>query len=208
MTRILAPDAPIGWPIAIAPPLTLIFEVSQPISLFTAIACAANASLISIRSRSFGVQPAFFSASWLAGTGPIPMIDGSRPAEEYALILTSGFRPSSFAFDADIMMTAAAPSLSPDALPAVTVPSFANAGRRLDSDSTVVPCFGNSSASNFTVPFLLTISNGRISSLNLPAFCAASALFCEAVANSSCSWREIECFFATFSAVVPMWYWL
>ena len=36
----------------------------------------------------------------------------------------------------------------------------------------------------------LTVT-GTISSLNLPAFCAASALFCEATANSSCSSRVI-----------------
>ena len=37
---------------AIAPPFTLILLVSQPITLFTAIAWATNASLISIKSRS------------------------------------------------------------------------------------------------------------------------------------------------------------
>ena len=37
-----APDAPIGCPSAIAPPLTLTLEVSQPRSLFTAHACAAG----------------------------------------------------------------------------------------------------------------------------------------------------------------------
>ena len=52
------------------------------------------------------------------------------------------------------------------------------------------------------------IITGTISSLNLPAFCAASALFWLATANSSCWPREISYFFATFSAVVPMWYWL
>src|SRR5882672_617849 len=52
------PEAPIGWPSAIAPPFTFTFEVSQPSWRFTAIACEANASLISIRSRSFGSQPA------------------------------------------------------------------------------------------------------------------------------------------------------
>src|SRR5262252_2778774 len=105
------PDAPMGWPSAIAPPLTLIFEVSQPISLLTAIACAANASLISRRSRSFGVQPAFDKHSFEAGTGPMPINFGSTPADEYALTRTSGFRPRLFAFSADIMTTAAAPSL-------------------------------------------------------------------------------------------------
>jgi len=45
------------------PPLTLTLEVSQPRSLLTAQACAANASLASIRSRSPMFQPAFFSAA-------------------------------------------------------------------------------------------------------------------------------------------------
>ena len=45
---------------------------------------------------------------------------------------------------------------------------------------------------------------GAISSLNLPAFIAASALFCDFTANSSCCARVICHFLATFSAVVPM----
>ena len=45
---------------------------------------------------------------------------------------------------------------------------------------------------------------GTISSLNLPAFWAASALFCEASANRSCSSRLICHLAATFSAVLPM----
>src|SRR5579859_6691884 len=133
------PEAPIGWPIAIAPPLTFTFDVSQPISRLTAIACAANASLISIRSRSLGVQPAFFRHSFEAGIGPTPMMLGSTPAEEYALMHASGFKPSSFAFAALIITTAAAPSLMPDALPAVTVPFLSNAGFSDANASTVVP---------------------------------------------------------------------
>ena len=65
-----APEAPIGWPMAMAPPLTLTLEVSQPRSLLTAQACAANASLASIRSRSSFFQPAFLSAAREAGIGP------------------------------------------------------------------------------------------------------------------------------------------
>ena len=60
--KILQPDAPIGCPIAIAPPLTLTMDGSQPISLFTAHACAAKASLASTKSKSFMVQPALSSA--------------------------------------------------------------------------------------------------------------------------------------------------
>src|SRR6266481_4013419 len=70
VTSTRAPDAPTGWPIAIAPPLTLTFEVSQPRSLLTAQACAAKASFASIRSRSAMLQPAFFSAARDAGMRP------------------------------------------------------------------------------------------------------------------------------------------
>ena len=66
-----------------------------------------------------------------------------------------GFKPSSFALDALITITAAAPSLIPDALPAVTVPSFLKAGLSFDNDSSVVPCLGNSSVSK-------TISSPRL----------------------------------------------
>ena len=51
-------------------------------------------------------------------------------------------------------------------------------------------------------PFTVT---GTISSLNLPAFCAALALCCDPTANSSCCSRVSWKAFATFSAVVPMW---
>ena len=36
VTNTRVPEAPIGWPIAIAPPLTLTLSVSQPRSLLTA----------------------------------------------------------------------------------------------------------------------------------------------------------------------------
>src|SRR3970282_1747910 len=58
VTRMRQPEAPMGWPSAMAPPFTLTLEVSPPIWRLTAIACEAKASLISIRSRSFGSQPA------------------------------------------------------------------------------------------------------------------------------------------------------
>src|SRR5262245_58595500 len=120
VTRMRAPDAPIGWPIAIAPPLTLTMPVSHPMSLFTAIACAAKASFASIRSRSFTLHPAFSSALRDAGIGPLPMICGSTPAVAHDAIRASGVMPRRSASDARITTTTAAPSLSPDALPAVT----------------------------------------------------------------------------------------
>src|SRR6185503_4461538 len=156
-------------------PLTLIFFVSQPISLLTAQACAANASLISIRSRSAGFHPAFSSARRDDGTGPMPMIDGSTPDEANARILAKGLRPSCAARSAFMTSTAAAPSLIPDALPAVTLPCLSNAGRNAESASSVAPALMNSSLSNATgSPLRCGSITGTISSLNLPAFCGDS----------------------------------
>src|SRR5438046_8912684 len=106
------PEAPIGCPSAIAPPLTLTFFVAHPMCRFTAIACAAKASLISIKSRSFGSQPARDRQRLEAGTGPIPMYFGSTPAEAKALMRAMGFNPNSFAFFDEARTTAAAPSRS------------------------------------------------------------------------------------------------
>ena len=78
----------------------------------------------------------------------MPMTFGSSPVVAYALMRASGVRPSASAFFADITSTAAAPSFSPDALAAVTVPSFENAGFRPASDSAVTPWRTNSSVAN------------------------------------------------------------
>ena len=120
-------------------------------------------------------------------------------------MVASGFNPSSCAFFADIMITAAAPSLMPEALPAVTVPFLSKAGLKPESASSVLPCLGYSSVSNTKgVPLRCGISSGRISSLNLPAFCAASVFCCEASENASWSARVTPYLAATFSAVTPM----
>ena len=57
-----APEAPIGWPSATAPPLTFTRAQSQP-SALSASACAAKASLISIRSKSPIASPLLHAAS-------------------------------------------------------------------------------------------------------------------------------------------------
>lgn len=59
-----------------------------------------------------------------------------------------GVKPNSLALEAFITMTAAAPSLIPEALPAVTLPSFLKAGFNLPKDAAVVPARGNSSVLN------------------------------------------------------------
>ena len=73
----------------------------------------------------------------------------------------SGLRPSSAAFFALITTTAAAPSLMPEALPAVTVPALSKAGRRPASASALVFLFMNSSVSNIIGSPLLLRNGDR-----------------------------------------------
>ena len=194
---------------AIAPPFTLTLLTSQPISRFTAQACAAKASLISSTSRSCGFHPARCSALVDAATGPMPMIAGSRPTVAKLAMRPNGFRPSCAAFLAVMTITAAAPSFRPDALPAVTPPALSKAGRKAARPSALLLRLMNSSLSKTSgSPFFCGMLTATISSLNLPASCAAAALVWLPSASSSCDARLISNFLATFSAVMPMWYWL
>ena len=205
VTRIRQPDAPTGWPRAMAPPLGFNFSRSKPSSFPTATDWAANASLASITSKSPISIPAFAITFFVAATGPMPMIRGSTPARAPATHVAMGVTPSSFAFSSLITTTAAAPSLMPEALPAVTIPSFLNAGRSFPRASILEPALGPSSVSTRMVVFFVFTSTGTISSLNAPAFWAASHLFWLTMANLSSSslvsphWSQI------FSAVIPMW---
>ena len=61
----------------------------------------------------------------IAGIGPRPMISGRIAATVEATIRARGLRPSVSAFSSLMTSTAAAPSLSGQALPAVTVPPSA-----------------------------------------------------------------------------------
>ncbi len=68
----------------------------------------------------------------------------------------------------------------PEALPAVTVPSFSNAGFSLADPVERGAVAADIRRSPTTMsPLRLLMVTGTISSLNLPAFCAASALFCD-----------------------------
>ena len=79
-----------------------------------------------------------FSAFLTAGTGPYPIIEGSTPAVAIALTFAIGFSPNSFAFLADIIKTADAPSEIAEEFPAVTVPETGlKTGRRAASPSIV-----------------------------------------------------------------------
>ena len=121
----------------------------------------------------------------------------------------SGVRPSAAAFFAVITTTAAAPSFRPEALPAVTLPALSKAGRRPASASALVLRLMNSSAAKtIGSPFFCAMLNGTISSLKRPAFLRRRGLLLRASASASCCSRVMPYFLATFSAVMPMWYWL
>ena len=79
-------------------------------------------------------------------TGAIMTHLGATPLVACARMVASGLRPSDAARAADMTTTAAAASLTPGALPAVTVPSGLNAGRSAASASSAAA--GWSSASS------------------------------------------------------------
>ena len=159
-----------------APPDTLVISGGNRSARITASACAANASFASISSSCSTLRPARVSALATAAIGPVPMMAGSTPADAYARTRASGVTPSRSARSAPISTTAAAPSLRPDALPAVTVPSFLNAGRIATITSADGRVRGYSSVSKTNGrPFFCAISSGTISSVKCPASTAASA---------------------------------
>jgi len=84
------------------------------------------------------------------------------------------------------MITAAPPSEICDALPAVMVPSFENAGRSAPSDSLDVPGRTPSSLSTMTgSPLRCGIETGVISSAKRPSFYTTAAHSCDFAAASS-----------------------
>ena len=198
---IRAPVMPKGWPSAIDPPCTFSRSHSTPSWRAEGITWAAKASFSSTRSMSSMLIPARASARRLASTGPSPMISGDRALTPVATIRASGVTPSSRARVSLITTSAAAPSLSGQALPAVTVPSGRKTGRRPDSPSTVVPGRGLSSTATTEPSARVT---GVISRSKKPVAVAAAARDWLRAAYSSCSARVTPSSAATFSAVSPM----
>ncbi len=129
------------------------------------------------------------------------MISGLTPVTPLEMMRASGFRPSSAARVSLMTITAAAPSFSGQALPAVIFPSGRNTGFRPERPSTVVPGRMPSSLET-TVPSGVVI--GVISRSKNPRSSAAVARCWLCAANSSISWRDTFSNSATFSAVWPM----
>ena len=119
-----APDAPIGCPIATAPPLTFTRSSSIPSMRIEFRVTEANASLISHRSMSPGCRPALSSAFSAALAGVRASHSKSSATAAWAMIVASTSRPSRSAHSSEANTIAPAPSLTPGELPAVCEPSL------------------------------------------------------------------------------------
>ncbi len=188
-----------------APPLTLTLFSSRPSSFMHAIAWTANASFNSISPISFIFNFVLFRSFFTAGIGPVPIISGGTPAAAESIILSLGFKPMRNAFFLSITSKAAAPSLMPEELPAVTVPPSLKAGFNFARSSKVTSSRGCSSVSKLISSlFFIFIDTGIISFLKYP-FLMASQAFCWLLAAYwSCSFLLILYFSAMFSAVMPI----
>ena len=82
-------------------------------------------------------MPAWSSTRRTAPIGPTPMISGSTPETDDAMIRARGWTPSSCAFSSLMTTTAAAPSFSGHEFPAVTLPPGLKAGSSSASFSSV-----------------------------------------------------------------------
>ncbi len=76
---------------------------------------------VPITSKSATARPRRSMSLRTAGTGPTPITRGATPALAMRSTLPRGVRPCFFTASADARISAAAPSLTPEALPAVTV---------------------------------------------------------------------------------------
>ncbi len=134
-------------------------------------------------------MPAFSSAVRIAGAGPMPMRLGSTPTAAQETMRPRTRR--SRARPAVVRTIIAAPSTMPEALPAVTKPSFSKAVGSPASASAVVSGRGCSSRSTRRARRPRPTSTGTTSSASLPLSQAAAARCWLCRANSSCSSREI-----------------
>mmetsp|Transcript_31721 Transcript_31721/g.73848 ORF Transcript_31721/g.73848 Transcript_31721/m.73848 type:complete len:266 (-) Transcript_31721:312-1109(-) len=198
-----APDAPRGWPSAMAPPFKLVRAMSSLSACAHAMTCGANASLISTRSTLESSTPARSAAALMAGTGPMPILVGSTPTTAHDTSSASGLSPCCSTAASLATTSEAAPSQMPEAEPACTTPSFLKVAGSLLSFSSVV-ALGCSSTTKSTLPFLLFTCTGEISSAKAPAECAAAHRSCDESAYASDCARVMPKSDARFSAVIPI----
>ena len=171
----------------------LLAEWSTPSSRQTGSTCAAKASFNSITSTSSIVMPARSSTFRTAPIGPTPMISGSTPDTEDAMIRARGSIPARARFGHHDDRRGAV--VQGQEFPAVTFPpglSRIELRERLERRPPPRPVVGGDPP------------QGAISRPKKPESCAATARSCERCANRSMSSRETSQRSATFSAVSPI----
>ncbi len=140
---------------------------------------------------SLSVRPARSSAFFAAGTGPNPMMRGSTPATPVEMIRAIGRAPAASPAFLLATIIATAPSLMPEALPAVVTPSLNN-GRNLVSAAMSVCGRGCSSSATVTGPARPPgTSTAMISPAKNPSALAAAYFFCDPSAKTSAASRVI-----------------
>lgn len=139
----------------------------------------------------------------MAPIGPNPISIGSRPTCAKATILAKGFKFLLFTCLSLHNTRAAAPSLIPEAFPAVTDPDGSNAGLSFDKLSKVELNFGNSS-DWISLPDLFS-RTGTISLVKWPSSMLFLAFVCEESAYLSWDCLEMLCACAKCSAEKDMY---
>ena len=181
VTRIRAPEAPIGWPSAQAPPLTLTRSCGAPVIAMKAIGTTAKASFTSHRSTSPTDQPSRSSSFRAAGTGAVGKSAGACAWLAWPRIRARTGRPWVAAASAEASTSAAAPSEIDEELAGVTVPSLRKAGFSVGIFSGLAVA-GCSSAATTVSPLRVLTVTGAISASKAPEAWASSARDSEASA--------------------------
>ena len=189
-----------------APPCGFTCSASsgRPQERVQASAWAAKASLRSMTSKSRARISSRSHSLATAGIGPTPITRGATAPAAPPAIRARGSRPNRFTASSDASSSAAAPSLTPDALPAVIVPSGRTMGFRALRASSVVSARGCSSRLTTISPLRSGMVTGAISPSNQPLAWTAPARCWLRRAKASWSARLIWKSVATFSAVSGM----
>src|SRR4051812_15734797 len=195
-----APDAPIGWPSATAPPLTLTLSSSMPSARIEFSVTDANASLISHRSTSSAVMPTLSSAFFAAADGVFARYGKSSATCAWAMISPRTVLPFFSAHSLEASTSAPPPSLTPGELPAVCEPWSPESGLSFDSVSSDVSRRGASSISTTVSPLRPLTVTGTISSGRRPSSVALIASSWLRSAQRSMSARVISSSSATSPA--------
>ena len=121
----------------------------------------------------------------------MPITRGATPATAMPTTRALGVRPYLPAVASSASSSAHAPSLTPLALPAVTVPSGRTTPLSEASFSRLVSRGCSSVSTTTASPFFCAMLTDVISRARWPAFCAATAFIWLAMAILSCASRSI-----------------